>query len=153
MALNLDQQGSNHFGTYLDRTARSVKQAYLKVFQQLGVDITTEQWVLLMNLYEKDGQSQTELANDSFKNAPTVSRIIDLLVKKELVERRVDREDRRRFHIFLSPAGKETVEKVFPSVIALRKKGWNGLSSDDYQTFMRIMDQVFDNFAAEDATD
>lgn len=144
--MSLNQEGSNHFGTYLDRTSRSVRQAYLKVFQQLGVDITTEQWVLLMNLYEKDGQSQTELANDSFKNAPTVSRIIDLLVKKKLVERSVAPEDRRRFHIFLTDEGRATVEKVFPSVIDLRKKGWEGLSDEDYQVFLRIVNQIFDNF-------
>lgn len=138
--------GSKHFGTYLDRTARSVKQAYLKVFQELGVDITTEQWVLLMNLYEQDGQSQAELANGSFKNAPTVSRIIDLLVRKQWVERRIADDDRRRFQVCLTNTGREVVEKIYPAVRALRHKGWEGLSDEDYQTFLRIINRIFDNF-------
>jgi len=132
-------------GYYLERTSRLVKLRYLQAFAQLGIDITPEQWVMLDSLYQRNGRSQTELAGDSYKNAPTVSRIIDLLEKKGLVERQRFENDRRRYKIFLTDAGKAVVEKVQPSVSSLRAQSWDNLSDEDYTQFLRIINQVFDN--------
>ncbi len=134
------------FGTFIDRNMKIIRNNYLKVFKEIGIDITTEQWVLMDCLYQNNGMSQTELATESFKNAPTVSRIIDLLCKKELTERLRFENDRRRYKIFLTKKGKKTYEKVYPHVIELRNKGWNNLSNDDYTTFLRIMNQIFTNY-------
>lgn len=133
-------------GYQLERTSRIVKLAYLQAFNQLGVDITPEQWVMLDSLYHKNGQSQTDLANASYKDAPTVSRILDLLGKKGLTERQRFDNDRRRYKIFLTDAGKTVVEKVLPVVEGLRKKGWQDLSEEDYESFLRIMQQIFANY-------
>jgi len=134
------------FGTFIDRNMKIIRHNYLKVFKEIGVDITTEQWVIMDCLYEENGLSQTELATGSFKNAPTVSRIIDLLCKKELTERLRFDNDRRRYKIFLTDKGKETYEKAFPYVVELREKGWQGLSDSDYKTFLRIMNQISLNY-------
>lgn len=138
-------EAAKKIGYYLERTTRIVKLSYLQAFAQLEVDITPEQWVMLDSLYHRNGQSQTELAGDSYKNAPTVSRIIDLLEKKGLVERQRFANDRRRYKIFLTKKGQTTVEKVQPAVTALREKGWQELTDDDYSNFLRILNQVFDN--------
>lgn len=132
-------------GSYLERTSRLVKLRYLQAFAQLGVDITPEQWVMLDSLYHRNGQSQTELAGDSYKNAPTVSRIIDLLEKKGFVERQRFENDRRRYKIFLTTAGTAVVEKVQPAVSSLRQQSWENLSDADYTDFLRIINQVFEN--------
>ncbi len=132
-------------GYYLERTSRLVKLRYLQAFAKLGLDITPEQWVMLDSLYQRNGQSQTELAGDSYKNAPTVTRIIDLLEKKGFVERQRFENDRRRYRILLTDAGKAVVEKVQPSVSSLRAQSWDNLSDEDYTHFLRIINQVFDN--------
>ena len=95
------QSTIKNYGLLIDRNYRLIKQNYLKTFKEVGVDITTEQWVVLDNLCREDGLSQNELAAVSFKNAPTLSRIIDLLVKKNWLERRKSPEDKRSWLIFL----------------------------------------------------
>ena len=137
---------TKNFGAIIDRTIKMIKLNYLKAFKEADVDITTEQWVLLQSLYNDDGISQNDLASGSFKNAPTVSRIIDLLVKKGLVERKRFDNDRRRYRIFLTKKGKETYERALPAVLELRRKGWQGLSDHDFEHLIRILDQVFVNF-------
>ena len=144
---NANSDHGKDFGSYMDRTLKQIKLSYLQAFKNIGVDITTEQWVILDSLYKDSGLSQTDLANGSFKNAPTVSRIIDLLCKKGLTERQRFPNDRRRYKIFLTAKGKATYEKALPVVIDLRKQGWHNLSDDDYDHFKRIMDQVFANFS------
>lgn len=137
---------TKNFGAFLDRTLRRIRLDMGRRLTEQGVDITPEQWIILSSLYERNGQSQTELGDDSFKNAPTVSRIIDLLCKKGLTERRADAGDRRRHKIYLTAKGQEIVEQALPAIIATREKGWNGLSDEDYTTFLRIINQIFRNF-------
>ncbi|MEM7572881.1 MAG: MarR family transcriptional regulator [Bacteroidota bacterium] len=135
-----------HVGTYLDRTVKLIKQRYLRAFRENGSDLSTEQWVILDLLFKKDGISQTDLANDSYKNAPTVSRIIDLLADKGYLERRRFPNDRRRYRIHLTTEGRQLYEQLLPAVQSLREQTWAGLSQDDYGELTRILDQVMNNF-------
>ena len=140
------EQDTKNFGAFIDRTMKIIRHNYMQTFKEIGVDITTEQWVLLDSLYQQDGQSQSNLGNNSFKNPPTVSRIIDLLCKKGLTQRQQAENDRRAYCIFLTDKGRKTYEKVLPSVLELRKRGWQNLSDEDYESFLRIINQVFQNF-------
>jgi len=134
------------FGAPLDRTVKQIRQNYVKAFKEANVDLTTEQWVLLDNLYQNNGISQNELAERNFKNAPTVSRIIDLLCKKGLTERQRFENDRRRYKIFMTEKGKATYEEALPHVLALRQRGWKGLTEEDYDDLIRIVNQIFENY-------
>lgn len=140
------RQNAKNFGAYIDRTIKIIRQNYLKAFKEIDVDLTTEQWVLLDSLYDSDGVSQNDLANGSFKNAPTVSRIVDLLCKKGLTERKRFENDKRRYKVFLTKKGKDTYKRTKPVVLKLRKQGWKNLSDEDYDDFLRIMNQIFENF-------
>ncbi|MEL6822694.1 MAG: MarR family transcriptional regulator [Calditrichota bacterium] len=137
---------SKHFGIYMDRTLKQIRFVFSRTFKEQNVDITTEQWVLLYSLYQSNGQSQKELADNSFKDAPTVSRIIDLLCKKKLTERQRFDGDRRRYKVFLTDKGRDVVDKVYPAILELRSKGWEELSDDDYNNFLRVLNQLFENF-------
>ena len=136
-----------NFGEYLDRTLKVTRQQYLKRFKEKNIDLTTEQWVLLDNLYHKGEISQNELAEGTFKNAPTVSRIIDLMCQKGITKReRVD-TDRRRHQIHLTKEGKALYERTLPEVNALREQGWSNLTEQDYKDLIRILDKIFHNFS------
>lgn len=135
-----------YVGYLLERTSRKVKLSFSQAFTQLGLDITPEQWVILENLYFQNGLSQTELAAKIFKNTPTISRILDLLGKKGLTERKRFEKDRRQHRVFLTGEGKKVVEKAQPVVHQLRSQGWQNLSEEDYAHLERILNQVFNNF-------
>ncbi len=108
----------------LDRTARSVKQYAQRRFKDLGFKITVDQWLVLRNLFDHDGLNQKELAELTFKDTPTLTRIIDLLCNKGLTQRTVDPADRRSFHVTLTPVGRARVEKLRPLVKKVRLKAW-----------------------------
>jgi len=134
------------FGALIDRTLRRIKLRYLQTFKATGIDITPEQWVLLDKLYQTNGISQNELANGTYKNAPTVSRIIDLLCKKGWTERSRSEDDRRSYKIFLTQEGEKIVEILLPKVANLRSLGWENISEEDYKVFVRIMNQLYENY-------
>ena len=136
----------SNVGTVLDRTTRLLKQHYLRAFKEEGVDISTEQWVLLDRLFTQGDASQTDLAGGTFKDAPTVSRIIDKLAKKKLVERRRFPGDRRRYQIALTDTGRAVHERLMPYVRDLREQTWQGLSPDDYTRLLELLRHIRGNF-------
>lgn len=136
-------------GTMLDRTTRLLKQHYLRAFREEGIDISTEQWVLLDRLFSQGDASQTELANGTYKDAPTVSRIIDKLARKKLVERKRYPNDRRRYLVSITPTGRQIHERISPYVSNLRQQTWNGLSEDDFDRLQGILQHIRGNFEEE----
>ena len=89
-------------GFIIERTAKRMKQSFKKILKEKNAGITVDQWVILQELKKEDGLSQFEIASRTFKDAPTVTRIIDLLCKKQLLRRLPDTTDRRKFNIFLT---------------------------------------------------
>ena len=138
--------GKKPVGYYLERTTRQVKLAFTKAFNDAGIDLTPEQWVIMDYLLNENGVSQTDLASKSYKNAPTVSRIIDVLERKGFVERQRFQNDRRRYKIYLTSLGRQTANKALPIAMTIREKGWHGLSDQEYDVFIKIVEQVFKNY-------
>ena len=132
-------------GYIVEKTAKRMKQAFAKLLSEHQTDITVDQWVLMEQLAKKDGISQLELAKQVFKDAPTVTRIIDLLAKKSLVDRTTDKTDRRKFKIVLTSLGKKKFEMVNKLAIQFRKKMYNGLEIDDINKLEYILNIINTN--------
>lgn len=129
----------------IDTTIKKIRNALQKQFNEANFGLTVDQWVVIDHLYRNPGISQNTLAEMTTKDAPTVTRIIDLLSQKGLTERRMDEDDRRKFLVYLTEAGEAKYSEVLPVVSAMRRKGWGDLSDDDYQHFVRIMDSLYLN--------
>lgn len=129
----------------IDTTIKKIRNALQKQFNEAGFDLTVDQWVIIDHLYRNPGISQNTIAEMTTKDAPTVTRIIDLLSQKELTRRQITDTDRRKFLVFLTEAGEAKYREVLPVVSAMRRKGWGNLSDDDYQHFIRIMDSIYTN--------
>jgi DNA-binding MarR family transcriptional regulator len=131
----------------IDTTIKKIRNALQKQFNDAGFDLTVDQWVVLDHLARNPGSSQNTLSEMTTKDAPTVTRIIDLLSQKGLAERRMADNDRRKFLVFLTDAGQAKYEAVLPVVSAMRRKGWGNLSDDDYHHFVKIMDSIYQNMS------
>lgn len=77
-------------------------------------DITTEQFSVLVRLHEEDGISQKEIAARTVKDQPTTARILDNLIRKELVRKETSATDRRAFLVYLTPLGRERLSVLLP---------------------------------------
>lgn len=133
----------------LDRTARKVKQYAQQQFKTGEFDVTVDQWLVLKNLSENELLSQTELANLVFKDNPTLTRIIDLLCKKNYVERVPHPSDRRSFQLHLTESGIEKVNELRPKILEIREKAWENLTGKDFDEFKRILDTIYQNLDSQ----
>lgn len=132
-------------GVYIDRTYKVVRQDLINRFKNAQLDITPEQFVILSKL-EGTEMSQTDLASDSFKDKPTVSRILDLLVKKGFVTRQQDPSDGRRYIVSLTDEGNTLLSEAKPHVYESREKGWKNLAESEYEQLKVLLDKIFSNY-------
>ena len=132
-------------GFIIERTAKRMKQSFKKILNENSAGITVDQWVILQELEKENGLSQFEIAARTFKDAPTVTRIIDLLCDKKLLKRQSDPEDRRKFNIFLTDLGKSKILEVLPMVESFRADAWSGLSDQEINQLRDILNTIFKN--------
>jgi len=136
------------FSTYsylLDRTARKVKQYAQRRFNAENYDITVDQWIIIKHLKQNNDLNQSQLAEITGKDHPTLTRIIDLLCKKGLTERRVRPTDRRCFTVHLTEQGEQRVLNWSPRMAEIRMKAWENLNEDDYKNLKRILETIYSN--------
>ena len=132
-------------GYQIELTAKLVRQTFKRALREAGAGVTIHQWVLLNQLSMQDGISQLDLARAVHKDAPTVTRIIDLLEDHGLIRRGADADDRRKFLIHLTGAGKKVVAQVAPLVAQFRKQMFAGISKSDLRQFQKTLDIIFKN--------
>lgn len=129
----------------LDRTARRVKGYAQQRFATDNFDITVDQWLILKSLDNERYLKQKELAEVTGKDNPTLTRIIDLLCKKELTERITHKEDRRSFTVHLTEAGKAKLSELSPRIDDIRMKAWENLTEQDYEQLKTILNKIYQN--------
>jgi len=77
-------------------------------------DLSPQQWRVLRALYETEGMEMSELSEQCFLLMPSLSRIIQNLEARELVNRRISDKDQRRSIITLAEKGVEMVQIIAP---------------------------------------
>ena len=110
--------------------------------------ITSGQWNALNQLNENGAMTQKELADILKKEPATVARLLDCLVKRDLVKRTTHPEDRRANIIEITPAAVELLEDIEPCVIARADLIAQGISDKDLDTFFTVLNTVRENAQA-----
>ncbi|RHX95995.1 MarR family transcriptional regulator [Leptospira yasudae] len=130
------------FAYYFHRTDRLLRLHFTKLMTDHKEDITVEQWLLLNQLSVTGSAYQTDLVDKTFKDRPNVTRLLDGLEKKDLVQREDDSEDRRKFKVVITKKGKALLERTVPRMLKERKLIYKGLSPSDLQTLKRISETI-----------
>lgn len=136
---------NDSYGYLINLAAQRLKYELHQAFQARGYDITPEQWAVLNRLWEEDGLSQVELAERTFKDKPGTTRILTLLEKKGVVERRADDSDGRVQRVFLTKIGKDLKEKLIPCAQEVLMKSGRNLSKEDVAKFKVTLHQILSN--------
>src|SRR5205807_198527 len=79
--------------------------------------LTPSQFGVLETLYYLGPLMVSQLADKHLKSRNNFTTVIDNLEKQELVRRERDREDRRAVTVYLTEAGRERIERVFPRFV------------------------------------
>jgi DNA-binding MarR family transcriptional regulator len=82
-------------------------QAMAAAFKQHNIDITAEQFAVLVVLWYQDGISQKEISEKLNRDKTTITRVLMNMKKNRLIKQVTDAEDNRSNLVYLTAKGKE----------------------------------------------
>ncbi len=108
-------------------------------------DITASQWAILETCYKGEADSVSTLCRYIPVDAAAISRQVDRLVSKRLIQRRRRAKDRRTVRITLTAAGRELVPKLAPLIHANNDQFLKRLDSTEQLNLARMLQKILDN--------
>ncbi len=133
------------FGSIVRRADGALIQRLNQHFRRSGHDITTEQYRLLVTLWNRDGRTQQELARVTGKNKTNITRLIHGLEKRNLVVRVPDRSDQRIKRIHLTPKGRDLPGALVKLARKTLREALGGVPEADIETARKVLLAVIDN--------
>lgn len=131
----------------IDLTSKVSKQYSQREFDKLGLGITVEQWVILKILSENKDLSQRDLATKSYRDPASITRTIDLLEKKTLLERQAIPNNRRRYHINLTSEGEAFIKSNMQLIKKHRALSISGLTQAEMETVSSVLEKIRGNMS------
>lgn len=130
---------------YLNYVHFKYKQYVSYMFRQKGIDLTPEQFLLIDQLWKEDAVSQQRLADILMKDKNSITKLVDAMEKKGLVERIPDGNDRRLNLISLTCEAAAMEKNVSEVAIDAVNEIVRGISDEDLVTFVKVLNKMSDN--------
>ncbi len=136
---------SQSYGRTLGVASTSVYRRLGKYMKKQNLPITPDQFRVLTHLWQHDGCSQQELAIATYRDRANVTRIIDILEREGIVERRDHESDRRVFKIYLTRKGRALETAAAECGKAAIGDALKGVSKEDLAICMAVLKKTIDN--------
>lgn len=127
-------------GPVITQTARSMRTALAHSLTDSGIYAGQDGVVLA--LAEDEGMTPGQLAAKLGVKAPTMTRTVGRMEAQGILERRADSEDGRLTKVYLTEAGRESVEKIGRSVTETSEAAVQGLSDKEVRTLLKLLKAV-----------
>jgi MarR family transcriptional regulator, organic hydroperoxide resistance regulator len=117
----------------------------LGISQSIGDDeFNEEHWRILHVLSDEEGRSMGELAELVLLNGPALTKNIDKLVSRGVVQRAADEEDNRRVLVFISDLGLDVVARLRKRVDAHHETIEEALGPRKTSQLKKLLENLID---------
>ncbi|HIC43574.1 MAG TPA: MarR family transcriptional regulator [Sulfurimonas sp.] len=125
-------------GFQVNMTANAMKNRFNTFLKPYN--LTSEQYVIMKSVNENPNVSPTALAEITFKDKTTITRMIDTLVKNEMLRREPKEGDRRAYKIQWTTKGESVMKKIMPISEEIIGKLRSQFSQKDLESFLNILE-------------
>lgn len=127
------------------KASTAIARRLQKKFNTAGLNVTIEQWSVLYHLWKQDGISQQELCNATFRDKPSITRLVDNLEKLQLVKRVSSDADRRMNLIFLTRQAQKLQEQSMEIAEETLNEALEGVPPERIEICKEVLQIVYDN--------
>jgi DNA-binding MarR family transcriptional regulator len=126
----------------LNRLAAEVSAALSGEYQQrYGLDIP--EWRVLATLgFRNDACSAQYIAHCTRTHKSTISRAVTALMRRQLVERVENEDDRREYRLRMTRKGKALYEELIPRLLRKEREILSCLSAQERKDFARMLGKI-----------
>lgn len=143
--LDIDHDMDLIFPIINGKVSMAINRMMYRNFRKEGLDITPEQWTVLAFLWKEDGVTQQTLCNSTFKDKPSMTRLIDNLAKQGLVYRNASTKDRRSNYVYLTDLGRSIKERAEKAVYETMDSALAGIEESGLRQVRFLLAAVFGN--------
>ncbi|GAA0881672.1 MULTISPECIES: MarR family winged helix-turn-helix transcriptional regulator [Sphingobacterium] len=144
--LDQDLVSQEYFYNFLTgKYSIAVMRRLQRNLKEAGLNITSEQWSIMYNLWVEEGLTQQELAVRTFRDKPSVTRLINNLERVNLVIRVNDKNDRRSNLIYLTKIGRKMKDEGMKQAKNTIEQALGGLADDQITLSNTILHRVLFN--------
>ena len=123
------------------------KNNFHNITNSVGLTHNEKMVLFVLHRISKDNKVSLSVLRERIKLAPsTITPIITLLEKKELIERNIDKSDRRNIFLQISPKGVEQIDKVHSEVKNAMSKYIIYMGEDDTKEMIRLISKTTEFF-------
>ena len=140
----------NKYNLHAGRVPLLLNRFLSQSFKARGIHLTREQWSVLAVLWKTDGCSQQLIADTTSRDKPSITRLVDNLVKEGYVTREQHESDRRTNLIYLTEKGRNVETPVMEVVDETIGKATLGLSEMQIEVIKDAFQLIYDNIKKEE---
>jgi Transcriptional regulators len=107
--------------------------------------ITIEQWYILYFVYQNEGCNQKRLSEATDKDTGAMTRSLNVLENKGLIERKSSYQDKREFLIYLTDKSKELYGKTSEVMSQNAHELKSIFTTSELEQFMYLLDKLDSN--------
>ncbi len=127
------------------KASTAIARRLQKKFNAAGLNLTIEQWSVLYHLWKQEGISQQELCNATFRDKPSITRLVDNLEKQNLVKRVPSETDRRINMIYLTKHAQKLQEESMLLAEETLNEALETVPADKIEVCKEVLQVVYDN--------
>jgi len=127
------------------KASTAIARRLQKKFNASGLNLTIEQWSVLYHLWKEDGKSQQQLCNATFRDKPSITRLVDNLEKLNLVKRVASENDRRINLIYLTKQAQKIQEQTMAMAEATLNEALEAVPVEKIDVCKEVLQVVYDN--------
>jgi DNA-binding MarR family transcriptional regulator len=127
------------------KASTAIARRLQKKFNASGLNITIEQWSVLYHLWKQEGISQQELCKATFRDKPSITRLVDNLEKLNLVKRVASENDRRINLIYLTKQAQKLQEDSMLLADETLNEALEKVPPDRIEICKEVLQVVYDN--------
>ena len=127
------------------KASTAIARRLQKNFKLSNVDITIEQWSVLYHLWKQDGLSQQQLCEATFRDKPSITRLVDNLEKLKLVNRVASKNDRRINMLYLTKGAQDFQVQTMEIANQTLNEALNGVTNGQIEIAKEVLQNVYDN--------
>jgi len=139
----------NSIGPWMGITVKMVEYYLQALFNEYGLDLSKEQMIILKKLHDQDGLNQNELASLTFRDKSSMARLLSKMEKKNYIQRKQSKEDKRINLVFLTEKGRTIFKQTRPALKKLINTMEENITMEEKKLMIKILQKVQFNFTQE----
>ena len=135
---------------YVMQELRNLTRKHIqKKIKDHGINLTYEMLEVMGSLWRKDGLNQQEIADRTLRDKSSMTYLLDNLIKRKLVKRLADKNDRRNKLIFLTKEGLALKDILYPWVAEVYGLASEEIATQDLQNGLSLISRMVINLKKE----